>query len=219
MAAAKEKDSEAAAGPAAAVDDEAPRPQGAAMDTLLTDSGPGGVGRFIPGKPIAKALARLAARPDRVVRRVGKTAAESAKVWAGRSELEPPKGDRRFKDDAWRGNPAFRRLSQLYLLWGREVDGLIDDADLDWQDERRLRFAADNVVGALAPTNFPAANPAVLKATLDNRLVKQLLDVLRTNDKTSQLAFLKDRIIKIDHLAPLPQIRCRSNVNQIHIAQ
>ena len=122
----------------------------------------------MPGKPILKAAARLTTRPDRVAKRLGTTAVESAKVWAGRSEIEPPKGDRRFKDDAWRGNPAFHRLSQLYLLWSREVDGLIDDADLDWQDERRLRFAADNVVGALAPTNFPAGNPAVLKATLDN---------------------------------------------------
>ena len=103
-----------------------------------------------------------------MAKRAATTVVESAKVWAGRSEIEPPKGDRRFKDEAWRGNPAFRRLSQLYLLWGREVDGLIDDADLDWQDERRLRFAADNVVGALAPTNFPAGNPAVIKATLDN---------------------------------------------------
>ena len=148
--------------------DQAPRPQAAAMDALLTDSGQGGLSRFIPGKPIAKATARLATRPDRVAKRAATTVVESAKVWAGRSEIEPPKGDRRFKDDAWRGNPAFRRLSQLYLLWGREVDGLIDDADLDWQDERRLRFAADNVVGALAPTNFPAGNPAVIKATLDN---------------------------------------------------
>ena len=91
----------------------------------------------------------------------------SAKIWAGRSEVEPDKRDRRFKDDAWRGNPLFKRLSQLYLLWARQADGLIDDADLDWQDERRLRFAAGNVTDALAPTNFPATNPAVLKTTLD----------------------------------------------------
>jgi class II poly(R)-hydroxyalkanoic acid synthase len=162
----REKDPEAAEEAAGA--DEAPRPEGAAMDMLLTDAGPGGIGRWLPGKPAAKAAARLALRPDRVASRWGKTAAESARVWAGRSEIEPPKGDRRFKDEAWRGNPLFRRLSQLYLLWAKQVDGLIDDADLDWQDERRLRFAADNVVGALAPTNFPAANPAVLKATLDN---------------------------------------------------
>jgi class II poly(R)-hydroxyalkanoic acid synthase len=168
VAATKTKDSEAAAQPAAAAEDHDPRAHGAPMDALLTDSGPVGLGRFVPGKPILKAAGRLTIRPDRVAKRLGATALESAKVWAGRSDIEPPKGDRRFKDQAWEGNPAFRRLKQLYLLWCREVDGLIDDADLDWQDERRLRFAADNVVDALAPTNFPAANPAVLKATLDN---------------------------------------------------
>ena len=30
-----------------------------------------------------------------------------------------------------------------------------------------MRFAAENVLDALAPTNFPALNPAALKATLD----------------------------------------------------
>ena len=44
----------------------APRPQGAAMDMLLTDAGEGGIRRFLPGKALLKAGARLAARPDRV---------------------------------------------------------------------------------------------------------------------------------------------------------
>ncbi len=167
MAATKDKKTEAAAKPAAADADEAPRPEGAAMDMLLTDAAGGGVGRFVPGKALIKAGARLAVRPDRVAKRAGKTAAEAARIWAGRSDVEPAKGDRRFKDDAWSANPMFRRLSQLYLLWASQVDATIDDADLDWQDERRLRFAAGNVTDALAPTNFPAFNPAVLKATLD----------------------------------------------------
>ena len=68
---------------------------------------------------------------------------------------------------AWRGNPAFRRLAQAYLATGRTVDELICDAGLDERAERRVRFAAENVLDALAPTNFPATNPAVLKATLD----------------------------------------------------
>jgi polyhydroxyalkanoate synthase subunit PhaC len=144
-----------------------PRPQAGAMDMLLTDAGEGGIRRFVPGKAILKAGVRLAARPDRVARRWGETVTESARVWVGRSDVAPEKGDRRFKEEAWSQNPVFKRLGQLYLLWSREVDGLIDDADLGWQDERRLRFAAGNVTDALAPTNFPAANPAVLKATLD----------------------------------------------------
>jgi polyhydroxyalkanoate synthase subunit PhaC len=146
----------------------APRPQGAAMDMLLTDAGEGGIRRFLPGKALIKAGARLAARPDRVAKRWGGAVTEAARVWAGRSDVAPEKGDRRFKEDAWSQNPAFKRLGQLYLLWSREVNGLIEDADLDWQDERRLRFAAGNVTDALAPTNFPAGNPAVLKATLDS---------------------------------------------------
>src|SRR5262249_26480201 len=47
------------------------------------------------------------------------------------------------------------------------VDGLIDAAQLDWRAERQARFAATNVLDALAPSNFPLTNPAVLKATID----------------------------------------------------
>jgi hypothetical protein len=44
---------------------------------------------------------------------------------------------------------------------------LIDDAQLDWRAERQARFAATNVLDALAPSNFPLTNPAVLKAIVD----------------------------------------------------
>ena len=100
--------------------------------------------------------------PRRAARR-----ASWRKVGIGRSALEPAKGDRRFKDDAWRGNPAFKRLLQAYLATGQAVDGLIGDAGLDWRSERQVRFAAENVLDALAPTNAPLTNPAVLKAALD----------------------------------------------------
>ena len=85
----------------------------------------------------------------------------------GQSDVAPSKKDRRFKDDAWRGNPAFRRLAQVYLAAGKSVDDLISDAGLDERSERRVRFSAENILDALAPTNFPALNPAALKATLD----------------------------------------------------
>ena len=44
---------------------------------------------------------------------------------------------------------------------------MISDAELDWQTERQARFAASNVLDALAPTNFPWSNPAVLRAIVD----------------------------------------------------
>ena len=69
------------------------------------------------------------------------TARELAKIAVGQSDVAPSKKDRRFKDDAWRGNPAFRRLAQAYLAAGKTVDDLICDAGLDERAERRVRFA------------------------------------------------------------------------------
>jgi polyhydroxyalkanoate synthase len=56
---------------------------------------------------------------------------------------------------------------QGYLALGEALDGLIDDAELDLQDERRVRFAVENVVSALAPTNYPLTNPEALKRAID----------------------------------------------------
>jgi polyhydroxyalkanoate synthase subunit PhaC len=145
-------------------------PRGAAssgLDTMLTDATRGPLRRMLPGRAAVKLAAKLTTRPDTVVTRGAQLAAELAKVGLGRSELAPAKGDRRFKDDAWQGNPAFRRLLQSYLATGQTLDGLIADAGLDWRSERQVRFAMENVLDALAPSNAPLTNPAVLKAALD----------------------------------------------------
>jgi polyhydroxyalkanoate synthase len=137
------------------------------LDTMLTDAARGPLRRMLPGRAGLKLATRLALRPDTVVTRGAQLAGELAKVTVGRSELAPAKGDRRFKDEAWRSNPAFRRLLQGYLATGQAIDGLIGDAGLDWRSERQVRFATENVLDALAPTNAPLANPAVIKATID----------------------------------------------------
>ena len=56
---------------------------------------------------------------------------------------------------------------QGYLATRDTVDRLISDAELDWRTERQARFAATNLLDALAPTNFPWSNPAVLKESID----------------------------------------------------
>jgi polyhydroxyalkanoate synthase len=138
------------------------------MDAILTDAAVGPSRRWIPGAAGVRAAANLAGRPRTVARRGAGLAAELTRIAIGRSEVEPAKGDRRFKDPAWAGNPAFRRLAQAYLATAATIDRLLSEAGLDWSDERRVRFAAENVVDLLAPSNFPATNPAVLKATIDS---------------------------------------------------
>jgi polyhydroxyalkanoate synthase subunit PhaC len=139
----------------------------AGLDALLSDAALAPGGRWLPGRAGVKAAVKLALRPGRVARRGAGLAAELAKIAVGRSEVEPPKGDRRFKDPAWAGNPAFKRLGQSYLAAADTIDKVISDAELDWTEERRLRFAAENVVDVVSPSNLPLTNPAVLKATVD----------------------------------------------------
>jgi class II poly(R)-hydroxyalkanoic acid synthase len=138
------------------------------MDAMLTDAALGPGRRFLPGASVARAATKLALRPHRIAARTIGLGAELGRIAVGRSEVAPEKGDRRFKDPAWESNPAYKRLGQSYLAAGKTVDHLISEADLDWRTERRVRFAVENLVAALAPTNFPALNPAVVKATFDN---------------------------------------------------
>src|SRR6188472_2791168 len=112
-------------------------------------------------------MTRLARRPGRVVHRSSALTGELAKVVAGRSQLKPPRGDRRFLDPAWSASWLHRRLLQAYLAVDETVDAVIGDAELDWADDRKLRFIAQNIVDALAPTNAPFVNPEVLKGALD----------------------------------------------------
>jgi polyhydroxyalkanoate synthase subunit PhaC len=140
----------------------------AALDVLLTDAVVGnGSRRFIQPRALAAVAGGLARRPRTVAGRAGELAAELARVAAGRSERAPSRGDRRFADPAWELNGLLRRGLQAYLAIGDAVDGVITDAQLDWQSERQARFAATNVLDALAPSNYPWSNPAVMRAIVD----------------------------------------------------
>src|SRR3954470_252892 len=146
---------------------KAPEAAEAALDVLLTDAADGTRSRFVRPGAAVNVAAGLARRPDRAARRIGRLGAELARVAAGRSDVRPAKRDRRFADPAWESSWLFRRVLQTHLAVGEAVDGLISDAELDWRHERQARFAAGNVLDALAPSNFPLTNPAVLKESID----------------------------------------------------
>ena len=145
----------------------APRAAQVALDLLLAETTASPRERFLPGREAVKLGAALARRPKAVVQRTSHLGQQLADVLAGRSQRQPSREDRRFGDPAWMSNWALRRLLQSYLAVGEAVDGLISDAALQWADDRKLRFVAQNLVDALAPTNFALTNPQVLKAVID----------------------------------------------------
>ena len=147
--------------------EDAPSTAGAALDLLLTEAGLGTRARFLPGRETLRLVTRLARRPGRVVRRSSALTEALVKVVAGSSELKPPRGDRRFLDPAWSASWIHRRLLQAYLAVDETVEGVIGDAELEWADDRKLRFIAQNIVDALAPANAPLINPEVIKGAID----------------------------------------------------
>ena len=142
-------------------------PAQAALDVMLIDAAVGGPSRTLGPGAAASLAGGVAQHPGRAARRIGGLGAELARVAAGRSDVRPAKRDRRFADPAWQSSWLFRRLLQTHLAVGETVDGLISDAELGWRHERQARFAAGNVIDALAPSNFPWSNPTVIKEIVD----------------------------------------------------
>ncbi|MEO5610927.1 MAG: alpha/beta fold hydrolase [Ornithinibacter sp.] len=137
------------------------------LDLLLSSASTGPIRRFVPGMAGVSFTAGLARHPRSVAKRTVALAVELTRVGLGRSRLAPDAKDRRFSDEAWVKNPAFTRTLQAYLACGEAARGLVQDAELDWGDDQRMRFIVDNLVEAAAPSNNPVLNPKVIKRTID----------------------------------------------------
>jgi polyhydroxyalkanoate synthase len=75
-------------------------------------------------------------------------------------------GDRRFAAREWSELAYFALMKQGYLLAAEYLNELASLASLPDADRRRLVFLTKQCVDALAPTNFPATNPEVLRRAL-----------------------------------------------------
>jgi polyhydroxyalkanoate synthase len=139
----------------------------APLDLLLTSSAVGMADRMMPNTAWSRFALNLAKQPRTLASRAGSLGRELLSIAEGRSALAPPKGDKRFADPAWRGNPLLRRTMQAYLAANSTVDQLFSDADLDWRDAERIRFVLDVLTEGLAPTNNPLLNPLGWKALID----------------------------------------------------
>ena len=139
----------------------------APLDVLLIDAALGPIRRFTPDGSAANFAKELARRPRTTARRIGGLAAEVGRIAVGTSTYAPSKRDRRFSDAAWTQNPLLRRVLQAYLAGGKTAEQLLDDADLGWRDDQRMRFLVDNLIEALSPSNLPLINPTSAKAVID----------------------------------------------------
>src|SRR6201993_1793200 len=114
--------------------------------------------RMMPNTSWSRFALNLAKKPRTVASRAAALSRELLSIAEGRSERAPDKGDKRFADPAWRGNPLLKRTMQAYLAANDTVNQLFSDANLDWRDAERMRFVLDFVTDGLAPSNNPFIN-------------------------------------------------------------
>ena len=143
--------------------------QAAPLDALLIDAALGSARRFVPDLSTAKLACRTRPQPAHHCPAAG---------WP-RRRGGPDRDrhvDRRARPGATAASPTRRGrrtrccAGSLQALPGGGADReqLVDDAELDWRDEQRMRFLTENLVEALAPSNVPLVNPASAKAVIDS---------------------------------------------------
>ena len=81
----------------------------------------------------------------------------------------PPGRDRRFRDEDWHHSPYYQLIKKFYLMTSRQLDELVDQAQVDEKSKLQLRFYARQFIDAMSPSNFPATNPEVIRTAIRTR--------------------------------------------------
>ncbi len=85
-------------------------------------------------------------------------------AWTGTGQPGPK--DRRFAATAWQDDPYYRTIRNAYLLASGQLRAVAAKGEGDTSTRAIVSFLLDQYLNAVAPTNFPFANPEVVERTL-----------------------------------------------------
>ncbi|MFO1360406.1 class I poly(R)-hydroxyalkanoic acid synthase [Plasticicumulans sp.] len=126
------------------------------------------------GRAFGEATLRLWRDPLKLLDRQTALWVDSLDLWARTCSalsgtrvspiIQPERGDRRFKDEAWTEFAVFDHIKQSYLLSARWLlETMKGVEDIDEQHARKVEFYTRQLIDALAPTNFALTNPEALR--------------------------------------------------------
>ena len=128
----------------------------------------GGMAVTVPSMAPALESPQFQIGPAALVELQNAYSRDLAKLWseytAGR---EPKRSDKRFGTESWTGPHAF--FADLYLLNARFIYGLADAVEADAKTRAKIRFAVQQWIDAMAPSNYLALNPDALKKMVDTK--------------------------------------------------
>ncbi len=95
--------------------------------------------------------------------------------------------DKRFKDPTWEESWIFIFIKQSYLLISRLAQNLVEDSrGLDPKIAHKVKFYTNQMIDAMAPSNFWMTNPEVLRTTLQTHgenLIRGLDNLLKDMER------------------------------------
>jgi polyhydroxyalkanoate synthase len=77
--------------------------------------------------------------------------------------------DKRFASKEWTANPAAAHMARMYLLNSRALLQMAEAVQGDAKSKARIRFAVQQWIDAIAPSNFLALNPEALHKALQSQ--------------------------------------------------
>jgi polyhydroxyalkanoate synthase subunit PhaC len=82
-------------------------------------------------------------------------------------QAQPQNQDKRFKDPAWSENNIFNFIKDSYFITAEWLQNSVNKMDnIDPITKKKVDFYTRQFVDAIAPTNFFATNPEVLRETI-----------------------------------------------------
>ena len=144
------------------------------LDSLIRDF----LHRLPDGAAILRELLHaLAIQPERVAEIQQRYYKEHLALWTGllvsgspTPEAAPQETpDPRFASPEWRTVPWFDYLRRSYLVNTRWVNELLDAIQLADAKKRRVAFVLRQYLDAIAPTNFAASNPDVIRLATQSK--------------------------------------------------
>jgi polyhydroxyalkanoate synthase len=149
------------------------------QERLKTEDVFSAVNPALIGQLFVQVAEQLMAKPESLKQAQESLAEDYAKLWQATSAalqgetvepvIEPQPGDRRFKDEDWTANPTFSAIKQFYLLAARWLESMVVNAEgLDPRSRQKAMFYLRQFLSAMAPTNFVATNPKVLKLAAES---------------------------------------------------
>ena len=139
---------------------------------------------FALAQAAGEAAAGLAARPSELLTVQMDAAKQWSDFWTGAltgKSTEKPR-DRRFSAPEWQDDPYYRAIRDAYLLASKQLRETVGKTAGNGAQGAMARFLLDQYLNAIAPTNFAATNPEVVKRTKETggaNLVQGFLNLLQ----------------------------------------